>query len=381
MGLTYHELGPADRAELVDLWSEVYNRGQQFEEGRLSRDFEMPVGVRYDNRLVAAASIHSFDFSRGSASLHGGGVAMVAVRPDSRGIGAGTALVRGVLESLHTHGYDLSVLYGFRERFYRPFGYELAGDSVLVRCPSHLFPKISPQLNVRRISPDELHLLQPAYDGFRANHAGIARRGPAEWQNRMGLRAPMIYGAGDPVEAYAWTSMEGGFFDEFQMGEFVWSTRRGYETILDCIRGLAFNRSAAKWTEPSPSPFQHRFADEGITFTNHRVAMWRIVNLPQALERLSGRGAGVFSLEVEDPRFPQVHGAWRVEFDASGTHVQRASGGTIKLKVGTLSQALMGQPSVTALMEMGMIESRDAAEFQAMQNLLTPQSVFCSEFF
>lgn len=361
----------------------MYLRGDDSPENR--PDWDMDV-FRYvalvGGQTVGMCTVHKYQMTRGEAVLPGGGVASVGVRPEFRHKRYGSVMMVELLRKMRENGLTMAALYAFRESFYRKFGYESSGFRVTVKVPSHRMPALQQELEPRRISADELHLLKPCYEAFAHSVSGAVIRTPEQWKIRMGQRAPMIYAFGDPVEGYCWTSMEGGFWDDISFGEVIYSTPRGYRSCLAFIRGLCINRKCAEWLEPTPSPFYAQYMDQGVEMEEDRTSMYRVLNVPKALESLQTSATGAFTFRVDDAQLPENEGPWRVEFSSAGVEVSRFSGtADWSCDIQAFTQALLGDPSFDSLRRFGKVAVHQMDGFYAAAQLLTPATVFCTEFF
>ncbi|MBX7133560.1 MAG: GNAT family N-acetyltransferase [Fimbriimonadaceae bacterium] len=381
MSVAFREIAENEAQGLVHVWSVVYNRGEAFtDEAGLFKGRLAFIGED-DGRPVAGYTVVPMRTTRGAGVVPCAGIAGVGVLPEARHGQVGTAMMKWSLRDLRERGFELAALYAFSDQFYRRVGYEVAGRRFQIQCPAQRLPRLTPSLPIRQIAPTDAHLLDGCYQAFAKAHSGLNLRTKEQWTERFGQRPPMIYAAGDPVEAYAWVSMEGGFWDDLRVGEFVWSSRRGYESILATLTGLCINRSNLIWYEPSDSPFLCRFMDQGIKVSLERHAMFRVLEVPRALSRLFSEGSGEFSFRVEDADLPENVGPWRVRYGADGVEVQPCSEPELVFTSQTFAQAFMGEPSLETLLHNGNVTSTsDRAALDACR-LMTPRATVCMDFF
>ncbi len=362
--------------------ADVYLRGENVPENE--PDWEIAAD-RYvalvGGHAVGSSVVMNYQFTRGEATLPAGGVAAVGVRPEYRHQHHGSRMMVELLYRMREQGMVVAALYAFRELFYRKFGYEVAGKRFSIKCPSHRMPNLAQDLDPRRIMAHELTELDACYTAFARQHSGANLRTPAHWRVRMGKRAPMIYAFGDPIEGYCWTSMEGGFWEDLHFGEVIWSTPRGYRNCLAFMRGLCINRSAATWLEPSPSPFFYQYLDHDVSMEEDRTSMYRVLDVPGFLRLLKPSGTGSFSIKVQDDQVPENCGPWRVDFEPGRVEVRPTDLAEMACSIQTFSQAAMGEPGLPTLMAFGLLECNAPLALLEAQKLLTPSSVFCTEFF
>ncbi len=383
MALDVRPYSPELDADFRLVWQDVYERGRTMDPAKsiIDGDWEDPQ-ILYQGGVAAAAFNRiKYVITRGEADVPCAGIAAVGVKPEFRHMGIGTQLMQWAMEYCRDQGDVYSLLYPFRGTFYRRLGYEGVGDRVEVHCPSHRLPAVPIGLPVRRLTPADAELLQPCYEAFIRRVAGSPHRSPELWKERFGENPPMIYAVGDPVEAYAWTTLGTGFWEEFSLGEFVWSSLRGYEAMLGVIRGLAINLSSVKWYEPSDGPFRTSFMDQGVELSSKRLVMGRILDVPGALGCLRPEASGAFSIEVTDNQLKSNSGCWQVTFEPGVVRVVKTDKAQIKLDIKTLSQAYIGEPSFAALLAQGKIHVYSDAEASAACRLFAAMPVCCLAFF
>lgn len=362
------------------VYADVWRRGEPFPEGEIDPgDGASRFVGAWDGEDACVFKAHDYLINRGDAELRCAGVASVGVKPEFRSLGVGSELMVWSLRALRDQGYTAAALYPFRGVYYRKFGYEFCGFRWQIRCPMDRFPMFDQELPVRRLHPDHLAELDACYRAFVQDLNGANLRSPFHWQQRLGKRAPMIYAVGDPVEAYAFTSMDGGFWEDLSFGEVVWSTERGYRSLMAFLRGLGINRSALVWSEPTHGPFLSRYLDQGADVSLHRPAMYRLLDLPGALASVKTATEGRLVLHVDDPELPENSGRWSWASGPSGSVIGRTDEEPdVVASIGALTQAFLGEPSLERLVAAGALQVRN---LEAAARLFPASPVFCTEFF
>lgn len=382
MSLTFRRCeSDSDVEDLARVLSVVYRRGEAISSEDILKETERGY-LAFDNGAAVAGFVNTpMVVNRGAAELSCAGVAGVAVLPEARHRQVGSSMMEWSLGELRQEGHLLSSLYAFREPFYRKFGYEVVGFRRQISVPGNRLPSLKPELPIRSISPSDIALLDPVYRTFISTRTGANLRQPWQWRNRMGERPPMIYAAGDPIEAYAWVSMEGTFWDDVKVGEFAWTTPRGYRSMLATLVGLCINRGSLIFHEPSDGPYLLQYLDQGVKVELHRPFMTRVLDVPGAFRALKSDTRGEFSISVDDRHIGENRGPWRVVYDSSHVTVEPASEGMIGIEVWALAQALMGEPDVRALHAAGRIRSASEADLAALTRLLPARSCYLMDFF
>lgn len=359
------------------VYEEVWRRGEPFAEGELDPG---DGSLRYVGRLgsepVCGFKVHRYQVQAYGVSMPCAGIASVGVRPTHRNAHFGRTMMEWALQEMRQQGFWVSALYPFREPYYRQFGFLTCGFRWQIRCPMDRFPALQPDLPVRRIAPESVAELDGCYRAFIESLNGANLRTPAQWTSRLGKRPPMIYTVGDPIEAYAWTSMGGEFWEDLSIGEFAWSTERGYRSMLAFFRSLGINRSAIIWNEPSAGPFFEHFLDQGVEIKAHRLAMYRVLNAPEVVRAVIGRilpdtPQGGLGLRVSDPLLPENNGDWEIMAGADPVHRE--------VTIDELTRWLFPDPMVPA----GPVWRSDGEPdlWDEVVSRSSARATYCTEFF
>lgn len=373
----------SNREDYILARSEVYLRGNTSADVLPNFDLNIHRFVGYCGDTPAACTNDlPFHFTRGDAVLPAGGVAGVGVRPIFRHKKIGSEMMEWQIRDMRHRGFAVAALYAFREPFYRRFGYELCGHRWQIHCPQERMPKTKMELEPRRVDPEKLEELDACYRTFAHRLSGANIRDAEQWKTRMGQTAPMIFAFGDPVEAYCWTSMDGElFWGDLPFGEVVWTTQRGYESLLAFMRGMVINRTAAVWHEPTGGPFLANYLDQGIKVSLDRPAMYRIVDVPLALSLLRPVEDCEVSIGVVDHVVPENHGPWRVVAREGTVEVSASSSPDLEMDIRQFTQAFMGEPGLPSLLREGQITVRRPEAVAHALRLMPPMPVYCTEFF
>ena len=293
--------GDFNREEYCRAYSEVWMRGESLlPEDVDPEDSQLKFVGLVDGRPSACYKVLTHDVTFFGSTLKCASIASVGVIPGERGSGFGSSMMEFCISDLRERGFEVAALYPFREAFYRKFGFASTGFRWQIRCPSERLPKVSSDLPIRRVHRADLADLDACYRAFAFGLNGANVRSAAHWENRMGLREPVLYAIGDPIEAYAWTSMEGAFWEDLSIGEMAWTTEAGYLGLMALFRNFAINRTAIVWNEPSSGLFASRFMDQGVEMKVHRPAMHRVLDVGSVMAKLGAAGFD-WDLSVRDP--------------------------------------------------------------------------------
>lgn len=369
--------------ELGEVWSVTYNNGEPFtrddSKPRLSEDFVAFV----DDEVAGGFGVSPMTATRGQAEFQCAGVLAVAVMPHLRKTGVGGKMMRFALREYYDRGYELASLYGFRETYYRRFGYEAVGDRYRISVEVPFFPKVEAKLPVRQFGADSVDIIRDCYLEFSHKRSGLNLRHENQWDRVLpkdGHRT--VYVAGDPVEAYLVIQHKVDFWDDQEIVEFVWNSREGYDTILSVMAGIAANKAKLTWVEPSDSPFRALYWEHGAYVTGLTPQiMYRVLNVKKAFEGLKPRASGTFSIEIVDEEFPENVGPWQVTFSPEGVSVEAAQAAGLKIDIRQFTQAFLGEPSLATLALNELFEIRSKEDLRQAELLLTPSPTLCFESF
>jgi predicted acetyltransferase len=373
---------PEDLEGYHDVRALTYNDGNPIPEDR--RVFKSTRGyvARLDGSVEGVFALLDLSCTRGLATLDCAGVAGVAVYPHRRRSGVGSAMMSWLPRHLREVGTPMASLYAFREPFYRRFGYEVAGKRIKITCPTHRLPKTGVDLPIRRLTPTDWEALDHCYSHFAHVRSGLCARNEKLWARVLGEnRALTIYAAGDPVEGYAVVSHSTAFWSTDHISDIAWSTRAGYDALMEVLAGIGINKTALSWFEPSDSPFVARYMDQGVELRIDRPIMFRVCDVPVALGKLQTEEAGEFTVRVRDEIVPENEGPWRVRFRPGQVDVEPCAEADLSLDIRVFTQAFLGEPSLADLVEMGLVEVANSQALAAAKRLLPPCPVICNDFF
>lgn len=381
-GIVVRSVQQEDLEGYFDVRSLTYNNGDPIPEDR--RDFKWTRGFAalLDGEVTGAFNILDLTCTRGPATLKCGGVAGVAVYPHRRKSGVGSAMMSWLVRQLREEGIPMANLYAFRETFYRRFGYEVAGKRIKITCPTGRLPKLQNELPVRRLRPGDWQEINGCYSAFAHARSGLSLRDEKLWRRVLAENRPLtIYAAGDPVEAYAVVSHSWSFWTTDHISDVAWSTPEGYRALFEIFAGIAINKTALSWFEPSDSPFYAQYLDQSVEAVVDRPCMYRVCDVPAALRALQPEDSGEFTIRVLDDLIPENEGPWRAAFRPSAVEVERTQDADLTLDIRPFAQAFLGEPSLADLARIGQVDVRNRKALQAAQRLLPPSPTICADFF
>jgi predicted acetyltransferase len=384
VALEISKCSEADLPGLGKVWSATYGNGEPFtrdaSKPRLSEDFV----AKQDGVAVGGFGISPMTATRGPAEFKCAGVLAVAVMPHVRGGGVGGAMMRFAIREYFDRGYELASLYAFKDSFYRAFGYEVTGLRYRISVDVNAFPRVKPTLPIRQLGADCVDIIKDCYKQFAHKRSGLNLRYENQWDRILPKESHRtVYVAGDPVEAYAIVQHKIDFWADQEIVEFVWTTPRGYDSILSVFAGIGINKKNLIWVEPSDSPYRTRYWDHdaNITGVNLQI-MFRVLNVRKALEGLKPTNSGRFTIQIQDEVVPENNGPWLVTFSPARVNVEPTTdqpGFTLDIR--RFTQAFMGEPSLSTLLLNELFDIADINQVHEAEKLLPPSPTVCFEHF
>jgi predicted acetyltransferase len=371
-----------DREGYFHVRSITYNDGDPIPPERREFKYSRGFVAEHEGEIKGAFNILDFTCTRGEALLKCGGVAGVAVLPHERRSGVGRAMMEYWVRQARAEGIQLASLYGFSEKYYRMFGYEVCGKRVKITCPANKLPSLSHGLKLRLLTPDDWKQLDPCYRAFAHARSGLSMRNELQWMRILAENRPLkIYAVGDPLEAYAVVSHKVDFWSTDHISEVAWSTREGYAGLMEVFRGVSINKTALSWFEPSDSPFLAAHLDTKVEAAIDRPVMFRVCDVQEAIRALKPEKFGQFSIRIRDEIVPENEGPWRVAYLGGKMNVQRTDAADLEMDVTHFAQAFLGDPSFSDLVRNGFVKVHNDAAVLPATRLFTPMPVYCPEFF
>lgn len=383
MALIVRTYQDSDREGFGHVRSRVYRGGAPIDptENLIRPDTYGTVAIRDGVIVGAELDIDMTCTVRGQV-LRSMGVASVGVLPEARRGGVGLEMLSRALPLYKERGAAIASLMPFRAHYYRKVGYATCGSRLKISCPAHRLPVFGSPLEVRELTTDTYEPIVSCYEAFARRYSGMNVRQAEQWKWQLGGDSRFaIYVAGDPVEAYVSTRLKWDFWNDVEIRDFAWTSRQGYEAILDFFRGLCINKTSISWWGPSEDPMLWRHDDQGMEFKHDGFMQYRILDIPKVIGSISADSEGEFKFRVSDPHLAENEGAWTVRFGAAGTDVERGGSPDFEIDIGALTQAAMGEPSFDAILRQGAVEVHRSEGIDAARRFFAPYPAFCLDFY
>ena len=331
-------------------------------------------------------------------------ISYVGVRPDARGRGALSALMRAQLDGLHgTGGEPVAALWASQAPIYGRFGY-----GVSTRCGelnhdarARFVPGVPHGGEVRWLEREQAEpLLAEVHAAVAARRVGWLSRTSPNWRwwvfdsgpgrSWTAQRYAVHRGVDGAPDGYAafrtrpnWPSTGAAY--DLSIKELVATTPEAYAALwrnlldLDLVARLHIDRVAPD------DPLTDMLLDPRGALTGVRDGLWvRLVDLDRALgSRSYGATCGLV-IEVTDRFCPWNAGRWRLDVDDSGVGgVERTSTEPdLACDVADLGAAYLGGTRLTALAAAGRVrELTPGAVLSASRAFAGDVEPHCPEVF
>lgn len=342
--------------------------------------------ARMGGTIAGHASGYRFTMAFGGHDVPVRGIAAVAVLPEFRRRGVAEALMVGLHRQMRRRGEALSMLYAFRNSFYRKMGYGTVEWIEELRVAPDQLPASPLRRNVRTLERerDEATVLA-LYEKWRAGRVGPFVRSKRWWQQRVWertshgalyldpeTRKPRGYVLwevpNDPpyprqraivrelvaLDPSAWRGLVGlleSLADQFRL--IAMTAPRGEGAMI--LKEIGFAQ-----------PIEPMTMSESTGLVNSG-ALLRLVDVPAALALHPGpqrNGArGRVGLDLDDPIVAVNGRGLDVLFGARGARASagRAARDRIAMPVDRLAQVYLGAVSARVLLARGLATGSERA--------------------
>lgn len=339
--------------------------------------------VTQRGRVVSCLTLISAGLCIRGSSVTMGGVRHVATDREEQNQGFASALMRQTLQHLRAEGTAVSVLFPFSFRYYRKFGYELAGNHCHFWCRPNCIPAYQEQEECRAASPTDVAALALLdHDRARAR-ACTLDRGERRWREICGQRdLRVLVHSASPIDGYAVTAegrdaYGGGVLRVLDLAA---ATPRAWRGLLGSlaaapVESVEWYASAEDLASSglmrSPAPLREGFKPRGIV-TVRPMFQLRVVDVSAALRACLAAfpgGAYRLALRVKDELLPENEQPLALEGTAGGARLTVPRGGdaVLELDIRVFSQLYCGYLSPVGAVSQGLArcsspEALDTAE-------------------
>ena len=328
-----------------------------------------------DGSLAASLAMAPGGQFHGGRSLSMGGIAVVSVKPEFRGDGSGTRLMKAAVNWMHQRGLALSCLYPAVWSVYRRAGYELAGYTYKTMIQLQKLAVRAEGMTIREAITEDHEVIQQLYLDRATTQPGFIDRSEwywkRIWRHKMSDSIGYVAEHEGRVEGYIIHAPTGRSKPSARTNllvlDMMASTGRAAEAIMQYLGGwgTVFKEAVAyqEWSDliPASTCRMHiRSIDEEW--------MLRIIDATAALEQ---RGypesiQGSVEVKLSDDVIEQNNKVMTLEFKNGRCSVTPGGEGRLGLDARTLAPLFSGFQSASDLTRLGRITGGTPEDLQLL---------------
>ncbi|MCL4538066.1 MAG: GNAT family N-acetyltransferase [Bacteroidetes bacterium] len=279
--------------------------------------------------VLACLRITPFDICSRGVRMPMAGIAAVAVQPEVRRHGLADTLMEDALKKMYEMGFPVSMLFPFRHRFYKKYGYAYVGNMMMYDIsPSDIrsFPERS---RVRPFNKSDRNRVKKILEQEIQTHGSFTpRRNDSFWDLVVlpKFKEAYIYDDGEAkgylvYELYKEPAPTPGAFGEpiINIKELVGLDAAAHRGLWGFVSALGEQVSRVKFLGPADYPLhlflkEPREKDYDRLFFEYKSFstlapgfMMRVINVRDALSRLRHgiESPADFVLKINDGNLPQ----------------------------------------------------------------------------
>ncbi|ELY69264.1 GNAT family N-acetyltransferase [Natrinema versiforme] len=329
------------------------------------------------------------------------GLASVATPPEYRRRGYVRQLLARSLAEYRDHDVRFSVLWPFRYRFYRQYGWDTGTQIVTHECDPSVLSVAADAVDrdagsFRRLEADEYDALESAYETYADRYSLALERDEEWWRHRVFAgheRDPFVYAyeRDGRVQGYLVYTMDGTDGDRTMVvSELVAVDHEAVVALLSFCYDHESQVQRVRLRVPEAVPIRAIAREpDRIETTVENGPMVRVVDVAETLSALAypDREATV-TLAVEDSLAEWNDGTFRLavsdgraECRRLGDRTTPESSADVRLDIGALSQLVVGFRSASALERTGRLEAAESASLETMSTLFPETAVALTDRF
>lgn len=356
---------------------------------------ERRLGAFDGGRMVGQLGVWEFGQWYGGRRVPMGGVAGVAIAPEARGEGVGTALLRRGLEEMRGRGEVVSTLYPATHAPYRRLGWEIAGVWPRRSVPTaalRTLPRPAEGTTLRRATREDLPGMLDVYRTWAVVRPGMLDRSDL-WMRRI------LDPEDDDVQVYVaerdGTVVGYAGYEHAETDEVHAAFRidgldlcgADLDAELALWQVVASNSSVAPTTRYVGAPEdpllmllpEHHVREESLR------AVW-MTRLVDAAAAVAARGYPdglelTTSLRVVDPEVPANDGPHMLEVSGGNGRLEPGGDGRIQIDVGALSCLWAGYLSAHELGHLGRLRGATDVELEALTAAFASTTPWMRDYF
>ena len=351
-----------------------------------------------DDRVVSMAAEFPFTQWFGGRGLATSGVWGVVTEPEYRGAGLASACLGTLMDDARRRGDPLTTLFPAVLEPYRRMGYELAGTFNEHRIALDDLPMVTtgdlPRVELVDVERD-LDAILEAYARCARDHDGNIVPDDAFWLARV-LSRPwdesaraVVVRDGDAIRglaAFTRAPASDGHLADISFGVkcsmLFMTDGQALRAFISYVLGYRGIGRWLQWGGAPDDPLTLLVGVQAVETVRRYRWMLRLLDVPAAFE---GRGYPAIDAEaifaVDDPRYPENAGPWRVTLRGGEAKVAPVEGDDRRpIPIGALSSLFTGYLRSSDAVGLGFLDADDPAA-EAFAAMFLGPDPWCSFFF
>jgi predicted acetyltransferase len=350
-----------------------------------------------DGRIVACAGDYPFHQWFGGKPVACSGVWGVATLPEHRTSGLASACVDSLLARARERGASITSLYPAVLRPYRRLGYEVAGTFTRHRLATNALPGSGeedlPSVEVTDLDHDLPEITSAYREWIRETNGPVEPLDDEHWRRRVldrpfdeSFRTVVVRDRGrvTGVAAFSRLSDPGPLDITFGLtcSALFGLDDRAWRALLRYFRGFRGLGKWLQWVGPLTDPVALLVPDEMVHTEFRYDWMLRILDVPAAFESRGYRDIDAQAvIAVDDPRWPQNAGPWRIEMRGGAAKVSPAKDAHVRpISIGMLSSMFTGFLRISDAARLGVLDPDDPS-IDGLAAMLAGPDPWCPFFF
>ncbi|SIR86851.1 GNAT family N-acetyltransferase [Natronorubrum thiooxidans] len=327
------------------------------------------------------------------------GLASVATPPEYRHSGYVRRLLANSLAEYRDRDVRFSVLWPFRYRFYRQYGWDTANSIVTHECaPTALefaTGAVDTEGTFRRLEADEYDRLEQAYDAHAERYGLALERDEQWWRRRVFAghdRDPFVYAVerdGEVRGYLVYTIDDDSNGRTMAVSELVAVDHDALLALLAFCHRHDSQIERVRLRVPGDVPIRDIARDpDEIDTVVEDGPMVRIVDVAETLSACSAPALETdVTIAVDDPLADWNDGTFRLEGADGRSACTRLAdsidpeSADIRLDVAALSQLVVGSQSAPRLERTGRLTATDSTALKTVTTWFPETDVYLGEYF
>jgi predicted acetyltransferase len=404
MDLSFRPAKEEDLDRLVDIHLAAYPDARNVDERK--RNFTTnPFGslsdlvvAEHGRTVVAHGFLFPLEAFFGGASVRVSGIASVAVAPEARCRGVGTALMKHLHVASDVRGDAVTMLYAFRHRFYAALGYAVVASRKRLCFDARSIPdawRSRAMGHVRAARGDDRDGIRRAHLQAAARASGWIARPESLWQRLFARerRFVLVCESGADIGGYvAFTLSQKEPHAEttLEIAELVAGDDATRRSLFGALAAMRDQVSEIVVELDARDPLEHvlvdpdgrRFGNAGVEHSLGEIVggpMIRIEDVPRAIEARGYAAPGTFDVVIRPSADdPTDEIAVSVRVEEGRAEVGPAQGGAaIRTTRAGLAAIFYGGLTVADAVKLGLAdaEERTAARIDAIAAIAPPSPI------